>query len=300
MEKQQLVNFIAKVMDDAGFKVYKDFKTSQQIVDIYGVLPTAMGDFGVVVACKNYDKQWEVGVDILKEMEVVGRSIKASKVAIVTSSNFSPQARKYATKRSIKLIDRDNLMVLAKKFSKKSKDNTPNEYDNSQDSPYYNSPNDNFNSRYDYISPRDEVDYDYGNYEYIDDATYISGRSGGGLGRFGGSSDNNRTSRSLFSNLAKGRSKEGPSLFTQIKPILNNTIVSILFVVVVSYLLSLFFEIVANATAGVSGLVKIVSSLILSYGLVLVLNKDGTIALVKGTTVFFVSLIILILLIILL
>lgn len=56
MKKQKLVDFIAKVMEDSGFKVYKDFRTSQHIVDIYGILPTALGDIGVVVACKNYDE----------------------------------------------------------------------------------------------------------------------------------------------------------------------------------------------------------------------------------------------------
>ncbi|WP_225369436.1 restriction endonuclease [Methanobrevibacter arboriphilus] len=116
MEKLQLVNFISKVMEESGFKVYKDFKTSQKVIDIYGVLPSVMGDFSVVVACKNYDKQWEVGIDILKEMEMIGRNLKASKVVIVTSSIFSSQSRNYASKKNIKLIDRDNLMILAKKI----------------------------------------------------------------------------------------------------------------------------------------------------------------------------------------
>ena len=87
VEKPQLVNFIAKVLEDSGFKVYKNFKTSQQVVDIYAILQTSMGDFGLVVACKNYDKDWEVGIDDLKEMEVIGKKLNASKVAVVTSSN---------------------------------------------------------------------------------------------------------------------------------------------------------------------------------------------------------------------
>ena len=91
MEKPQLVNFIAKVLEDSGFKVYKNFKTSQQVVDIYAILQTSMGDFGLVVACKNYDKDWEVGIDVLKEMEVIGKKLRASKVAVVTSSGPSPR-----------------------------------------------------------------------------------------------------------------------------------------------------------------------------------------------------------------
>ena len=122
VEKPQLVNFIAKVLEDSGFKVYKNFKTSQQVVDIYAILPTSMGDFGLVVACKNYDKEWEVGIDVLKEMEIIGKKLKASKVAVVTSSGFSSQAKRYAEERKIKLIDRNNLVTLAKKYSNKKKE----------------------------------------------------------------------------------------------------------------------------------------------------------------------------------
>ena len=125
VEKPQLVNFIAKVLEDSGFKVYKNFKTSQQVVDIYAILQTSMGDFGLVVACKNYDKDWEVGIDVLKEMEVIGKKLKASKVAVVTSSGFSSQAKRYAEERKIKLIDRNNLVTLAKKYSNKKKEPKP-------------------------------------------------------------------------------------------------------------------------------------------------------------------------------
>ncbi|MBO7716768.1 MAG: restriction endonuclease, partial [Methanobrevibacter sp.] len=125
MEKPQLVNFIAKVLEDSGFKVYKNFKTSQQVVDIYAILQTSMGDFGLVVACKNYDKDWEVGIDVLKEMEVIGKKLRASKVAVVTSSGFTSQAKRYAEERKIKLIDRNNLVTLAKKYSNKNKETKP-------------------------------------------------------------------------------------------------------------------------------------------------------------------------------
>ena len=117
LEKPQLINFIAKVMEDSGFKVYKNFKTSQRVIDIYAILPTTIGDFGVVVACKNYEKTFEIGVDVLREMEQVQESLKASKVTIVASCYFSAQAKNYALRKNIKLVDRDNLLELAKKYS---------------------------------------------------------------------------------------------------------------------------------------------------------------------------------------
>ena len=102
LEKPQLINFIAKVMEESGFKVYKNFKTSQRVIDIYAILPTTLGDFGVVVACNNYDKNFEVSVDLLKEMEDVADNLKASKVAIITSSYFTEQATNYALRKNIK------------------------------------------------------------------------------------------------------------------------------------------------------------------------------------------------------
>ena len=75
-------------MEDSGFKVYKNFKTSQYIIDIYAVLSTNFGDFGVVVECNNYDKDFPVSIEIIKHMEKIAESIKASKIVIVSSSFF--------------------------------------------------------------------------------------------------------------------------------------------------------------------------------------------------------------------
>jgi len=57
-------------------------------------------DIGVVVACKNYDENWKVGMDVLKEMEMAAKTLKASKVVIVTTSDFSSQARNYAVRET--------------------------------------------------------------------------------------------------------------------------------------------------------------------------------------------------------
>ena len=116
LEKPQLINFIAKVLEDSGFKVYKNFKTSSNVIDIYAILPTTLGDFGVVVGCKNYDKTFEVGVEVLRKMEELQRSVNASKVTVVSSAYFSTQARNYALKKNIKLVDRDALTELARKY----------------------------------------------------------------------------------------------------------------------------------------------------------------------------------------
>ena len=114
MEKNRLVKFMAKVMEESGFKVYQNFQTSRHIIDIYGVLPTILGDIGVVVAVKNYDERWEVGLDVLKEMEMVAKTLKASKIVVVSTSYFTENAINYAGRRNIKLLDKDALLSLAK------------------------------------------------------------------------------------------------------------------------------------------------------------------------------------------
>ena len=298
MEKPQLINFIAKVMEDSGFKIYKNFKTSQKVIDIYAILPTTIGDFGVVVACKNYDKDFEVGVDVLREMEEVQQNIKASKVTIVASSYFSDQAKNYALRKNIKLVDRDGLLELAKKYQDRTRqttlDNT--EYDGGASQ---------------YIEEEyPEYAYDASDMEYLmrrreqNPAVYKNT-----LYRQTG--EENRQSR--FSSILNRRNSTGglsnttnlynyesrKSTFGQDSFIFNlvkNPIVLIILVVAVSYIISYVAGNLLKVDAGISGLIEMVVALLLLYGLSLYTDRNRDF-IVKGTFIFFISLIILIILI---
>ena len=162
MEKSQLINFIAKVMEDSGFKVYKNFKTSQYIIDIYAVLSTNFGDFGVVVECNNYDKDFPVSIEIIKHMEKIAESIKASKIVIVSSSFFTEQAINYALKKNVKLVDRNDLLNLVKRYKNEDipskEDYYPNE--NKEDSE-----DDEFDSYYEDEYGDEPLYYDDNHYE---------------------------------------------------------------------------------------------------------------------------------------
>lgn len=241
-------------MEESGFKVYKNFQTSRHVVDIYGVLPTILGDIGVVVAVKNFDDRWEVGLDVLKEMEMIAKTLKASKIVVFTSSYFTESAINYASRRNIKVVDKDGLITLAQKFSKKD------------------------------IEEENTVEDD--DYEEMDD--YVS------------STKNSSLSNSKRRSLNKpGSSVRNINLNLNLKPldkILNNTIVLIIIVLVISslltYLVSLNYK-----NAAYIGVTKILSSALLSYGLVFIFERKLMSILVKGTTVFFVSLIIYVILI---
>lgn len=257
MEKSKLVNFVAKVMEESGFKVYKNFQASRHIVDIYGVLPSILGDVGVVVAVKNYDEGWEVGLDILKEMEMVAKTLKASKIVVVSSSYFTDNAVNYAGRRNIKLLDKDDLVDMAKKFSNRS-------FDGAQ---------------------YDEEDVDVTTDE---EDEYVPAQKSGGLSFFSGSKKS----------LNKGR--KSPSKSRPIGPILTKILSNTISLIVVVLLISSLITYLVSLNEGNSALIgisKIVSSAVLAYGMALYFERDFMATLVKGTTVFFVSLIIYVILI---
>ena len=297
MEKPQLINFIAKVMEDSGFKVYKNFKTSQKVVDIYAVLPTTIGDFGVVVACKNYDKNIETGVDVLKEMEDVANSIKASKVTIVTSSYFSSQAKNYALRKNIKLVDRDDLLELAKKYqdntSQTTLDNTPYEDDASRyiEEEYPEYTYDASDMEY-LMQRRDENPVVYKNtlYRQIDEPKHNHFSSL--LNRNNSSRGSSQPNLYNYNNFTQKYNNNISLLFR----LLSNPVILILFIVVVSYILALFFGRVLGFDSGFTGLLELIVALILSYGITLMTERNREF-IIKGTFIFFISLIILILLI---
>ena len=375
MEKPELVNFIAKVLEDSGFKVYKNFKTSQQVVDIYAILQTSMGDFGLVVACKNYDKDWEVGIDVLKEMEVIGKKLRASKVAVVTSSGFSSQAKRYAEERKIKLIDRNNLVTLAKKYSNKNTE-TKSRLDRGasrltdidSDSFYNRDVNrdyidntSNYNRDFDDDRSYNRLQGAYEGYEeFSEDMEYYEDEVGGlELSHYSEYDDDlyraeflNKTPRDNYSGPAStlfaNRQQQAPkrrrapslsgnrrvgslsqrsnrptnnhSFFSSsdnalsnfsghvpqkprkpwgeiIKPILSNPIASVAVVVIISYLIGFILGKIVKVPTGYLGIAELVIALILSYGIVLYSDKEADV-LVKGSIVFFISLVIIMILIV--
>lgn len=255
MEKKRLVDFVAKIMEQSGFKVHKNYRTSKYVADVYAVLPTVIGDIGVVVACKNYEERWKVGLDVLKEMEMTARSLQASKIVVITTSDFSPNAVSFAERRGIKLIDKDELMQIARKFSKKKET---------------------------YETVEDNVDVEE-NQEEDDD--YIPSK-------FSGSSFMSKGKRGSLS--GRRRSEVSNKAQVWLKSVLGSTVGLIIIVLAISYFLSFLL----SPSQVVLGILRILLAAILSYGIVIALERDLMVTLIKGSTVFFVTLIIYIALII--
>ena len=283
-------------MEDSGFKVYKNFKTSQKVIDIYAILPTTIGDFGVVVACKNYDKDFEIGVDVLKEMEEVGESLKASKVTVVSSSYFSSQATNYALRKNIKLVDRNNLIELAKKYqdstSQTTLDNTP--YDGGA-SAYIEEEYTYDESDIEYLMQRRDRNpnvYKSSLYKQIDEDRHRGFDISSLLNKGKSIKNNLGQSQTTLYNYDQGPSISNPFLFK----LISNPIVMVILVVLVSYFLAFFGGNILRMNAGITGLIEMVVALLLSYGLSLYTERSSNF-IIKGTFVFFISLVILIILI---
>ena len=258
LEKNRLVDFVAKIMEKSGFKVHKYFKTSKHLVDIYGILPTVLGDIGVVVACKNYEERWKVGLDVLKEMEMVAKTLQASKVIVVTTSTFSDNALSYANGRNITLIDKDELMNIAKSLSNKNVETYENDNDDEE--------NDNDEA---YVLPSDSAG-----------SSFLSRGKRGSLNGKKRDISNSNTSDNL--------QKWG-------KTLLSNPIALIIIVLAVSTLITYLIHI----NKGILGILRIFIAAVLSYGIVMAVERDMTVTLIRGSTVFFVTLIIYIALILL-
>ncbi|MBC7119444.1 MAG: hypothetical protein PWQ74_367 [Methanobacteriaceae archaeon] len=242
MKKEKLVNFMAKIMEESGFKVYKDFRTSRYVVDIYGVIPTAVGDLSVVVACKNYDKKWKVGLDVLKEMEMVAKNLKASKIVIVTTSDYTKQALNYAARKNIKLIDRAGIISLAEKFSKRLQ-----------------APEEEFHDEIESYTPKES---------------------------------NFNTKGGLLS-----RREPKTPIFEQFRVLFQNLFFLVLLVVGISIGLTQLIETFVKLDDRILGILKIFFSFILSYGITPIGEKEKMFILLRGTVVFFISLLILIIII---
>lgn len=281
-------------MEDSGFKVYKNFTTSQKVIDIYAVLPTTIGDFGVVVACLNYDKTYEVGVDVLKEMEDVGESLKASKVTIVSSSYFSSQATNYALRKNIKLVDRDNLLELAKRYQDRTSQTTLD-----------NTPYDGGASAY--------IEEEYPEYTYdASDMEYLMRRRDQHPNVYKSTlyrqidEDRPRLLSSLMNRNRSGQGYGPTTLYNYdqrpsfqdsiIFRLLKNPIIMIIVVVAISYALAFIGGNLLKLDAGIAGLIEMVVALLLSYGFSLLIERNSNF-MIKGTFIFFISLIILIILI---
>ncbi|MDO5851536.1 MAG: restriction endonuclease [Methanobacteriaceae archaeon] len=276
MERERLVRFIASIMEDSGFKVYTDYKINNHTIDIYGVLKTSVGEVGVVVACKNYEEPWKIGLDILKEMEMVAKSVHASKIVIFTTSSYSHQAAVYAQKRNIKLVDRKGLIKIAKSYAKKrtivSDDDPEEDYD-------YEDYED-----YDYGSSTTRVSLDKHESKYKKPQNPFTNK----LNPFNNNGFTKSTNHYSINTATKKSKRSASDVLDYFKKhTILTLIVTILIATVVTYILGHVL-----GKGPFTGLAKIITAAILSYGIVSIIDQNISNIITLGSVSFFVSMII--------
>lgn len=287
MEKERLIKFIATIMEESGFKTTTNYPVDNQVIDIYATLETSVGEVGVVVACKNYEEPWTVGLDVLKDMEHAAKAVNASKILIFTTSRFTHGAAVYAQKRNIKLVDKKGLMKIAQNYSKKQRVVSEPSVD------------------------EDEFDYDDYYYESSSRPQSLNPNRGNNShaifsGRFSRSNRSTNSSLNQYQNTSyQPRSYMNTATNTSISirdklPAVDidkslaffkeHLIVYLVLLVIISAVISLIFN---RITVGrYTGLGKIAASAIVCYGGLLLVERNLSELLFKGSIIFFISIII--------
>lgn len=287
MEKERLIKFIAAIMEDSGFKTTTNYPIDNQVIDIYGTLETSVGEVGVVAACKNYEEPWTVGLDVLKDMENAAKAVKASKILIFTTSSFTHGAAVYAQKRNIKLVDKKGLLKIAQNFSKKQRVISEPAVD------------------------EDEFEYDDYYYETSSKPASLNPNRGNNShailsGRFSRNHSNNSSSNQ-YQNQYYGQTRKYLSNTTNTAVGLKNRLPSVnidgalvffkdhiyvymLVLVIIASLLSYVLNIITRGPW--TGVGKIATSAIVCYGGLLLVNRELSDTMFKGSIIFFISIII--------
>ena len=278
MEKDRLVNFIATIMEDSGFRITKNYKIANQVIDIYGVLNTSVGEVNVIVACKNYEEPWKIGLDVLKDMENAARATNASKIIIFTTSSYTHSAAVYAQKRNIKLVDRKGLIKIAKNYAAK---------------------------RTIVTEPTDEEDYD--DYEYYEPVNtkpaslnpHRGSNRSSSHSLFKRNNNNNRninysrpsySSRNRLSNVGSSVSHVSVNMGGVLDFFKNHTIVYMIVLLIIASAVSYLFNIMTMGPY--TGIGKIGTSAVICFGGLLLVDRNLSDVLFKGFVLFFISLII--------
>jgi hypothetical protein len=274
-------------MEESGFKTTTNYPVDNQVIDIYATLETSVGEVGVVVACKNYEEPWTVGLDVLKDMEHAAKAVNASKILIFTTSRFTHGAAVYAQKRNIKLVDKKGLMKIAQNYSKKQRvvsEPSVDEDEFDYDDYYYES-----SSRPQSLNPN------RGNNSHA----IFSGRfnrsnrsSNSSLNQYQSTSYQPRSYINTASNRSISIRDKLPAVdvdksLTFFK---EHMLVYMVLLIIIAAIISLIFNRIT--TGRYTGLGKIAASAIVCYGGLLLVERNLSELLFKGSIIFFISIII--------
>lgn len=115
MDSRDFEKVVESLFKSKGFSTELTQQTRDGGKDIYATKNDPLGNPLVyIIECKRYGKKNTVGVDVVRQVYGTHVAEKINKSIVVTTSKFSPDAKKFAEKqnRLIDLIDGDDLLIL--------------------------------------------------------------------------------------------------------------------------------------------------------------------------------------------
>jgi hypothetical protein len=274
-------------MEDSGFKTTTNYLVANQVIDIYGTIETSVGEASVVVACKNYEEPWKVGLDVLKDMENAAKAVKASKIMVFTTSTYTRGATVYAQKRNIKIVDKKGLMKIAQNYSKKQtvvSEPAVDEDDFEYDDYYYETSS----------KPASLNPYRGNNSHAILSGRFSRSRNNSSSNQYQSPSYQPRGYLSNSSSREINVRDKLPSVNIDVDGILdffsNHKSVYLILLIIIASIIAIIFN---RITSGpYTGLGKLVTSAIVCYGGLFLIERNLSELLFKGSIIFFISIII--------
>ena len=109
-KSDEFEDFVAEVYRRNGYEVRVTPKTHDGGKDIIANVTKGGIAFKTLIECKKYDKRRPVDIHVVREVYGTQISDRADKSVIVTTSRFTKQARDFAEKNSIQLVDFDGFI----------------------------------------------------------------------------------------------------------------------------------------------------------------------------------------------
>lgn len=118
LSPRQFEEFVAELMEKAGYEVTLTQESRDNGVDIYAVKNDSFGRFLTVVDCKKYRKDRTIGIEVVRGMIGTLQIEDASHAMLVTTSGFSSVCKKFEAehKYQIYLRDHSDIVNWAQKF----------------------------------------------------------------------------------------------------------------------------------------------------------------------------------------
>ena len=117
LSPRQFEEFVAELMEKAGYDVTLTKESRDNGVDIYAVKNDSFGRFLTVVDCKKYREDRKIGIEVVRGMIGTLQIENASHAMLATTSAFSSVCKKYEAehKYQISLRDHSDIVNWARK-----------------------------------------------------------------------------------------------------------------------------------------------------------------------------------------